>query len=153
MTNGLQPYGRQSAPLTGGARFIRGFKRIGLAVGGLILLTGLGTSFFIAIDAQRNAENRYGQASCVVGKIQRNEPLKTLTYDASSVDLISSGCMGSRFSMSINDARTYGTQMPAPMEMMIEPIYFGALLSVGGATLAFAFFWLVGWLCAGFTKD
>jgi len=52
----IQPYNHTRPPLTGGARFIRGFKRIGLAVGALILLGGLITSAFIAIDAQNSGE-------------------------------------------------------------------------------------------------
>lgn len=89
----------------------------------------------------------------MLGKLQRNEPLKTETYDAASVDLLATGCTGSRYSMSVNEARAYGAAKPAPMEMMIEPLYFGVLISAGCATLAFAFFWLIGWLCAGFTRD
>lgn len=152
MTQSMQPY-RTNAPLTGGARFIRGFRRIGIVAGSLILAGGLITAGFIAVDAQNSANGRFLQASCVLGKSQRSEPIKTETYDANSVDLLATGCFGSRYSMTMNEARAYGIAKPAPMEMMIEPLYFGGLISTGCAILVFAFFYLIGWLCAGFTRD
>jgi hypothetical protein len=47
----MQPYQRPNAPLTGGARFIRGFARIGAVAAVLVMLTGLAITFFQATSS------------------------------------------------------------------------------------------------------
>ena len=58
----FRPYNAppRSAPLTAGARFIRGFKRIGIVAAGLVFIAGVAISVAIAIHQQRSANNREG---------------------------------------------------------------------------------------------
>jgi hypothetical protein len=67
----LQPHRhpRPTAPLTAGARFIRGFTRIGSIVAILLALIGVVTSVFIAVDRYNSTETSYQSAKCLAGLI------------------------------------------------------------------------------------
>jgi hypothetical protein len=48
---------------------------------------------------------------------------------------------------------SYAKEKPTPLEYAIEPFSYGALASVTSAAVVYFGFWLLGWLCAGFTRD
>ena len=122
----LRPYSPPTdVPLTAGARFIRGFKRIGLVFGAIAMVCGVRIGAFVAVDQQR-AENSYAQATCLNDEIRFGRPLKMQTYDASIVDTIMSGCYGPLYSETLASITTYAQRKPAPMEYMIEPLYYAA---------------------------
>jgi hypothetical protein len=66
--NELEPYDRRSPPLiplSGGARFVRGFGRVGLVVAILIGIGGAITTYFIAQEQELspNLGDERGQAA------------------------------------------------------------------------------------------
>jgi hypothetical protein len=75
------------------------------------------------------------------------------TYDASKVDTTLSGCYGPIYSETIANILSYAQRKPAPIEYLTEPVYYGALISIAAAGTIYVIFWLLGWLCAGFTRD
>src|SRR5260370_15380701 len=62
----LQPYHRQDrVPLTAGARFIRGFTRIGTALALLVTLIGVPTAIVVAIENYNDETRDYQSAQCI----------------------------------------------------------------------------------------
>jgi hypothetical protein len=151
----LRPYHPQrEAPLTASARFIRGFRRIGIVLGVLTLLGGFAITIPLAIGQQRSAEQRYTQATCINDRVRNNWPIKMKTYDQTRIDFDASGCSsGPLYSESLPTVVSYAREKPAAFEYAIEPFAYGAAASIIGAAILFYGFWLLGWLCAGFTRD
>jgi hypothetical protein len=150
----LRPYQVPSTgPLSAGARFIRGFKRVGIVLGILTLVAALGTGIFTGLDQQRNAERRYQQATCLLDKVRFGKPLKMETYDGSKVDTVLSGCPGPTYSDTIASITAFAQRAPVPAEYVIEPVFYAALIGAALATGIYLIFWVLGWLCAGFTRD
>ena len=88
----LRPYyAAPPPPLTAGARFIRGFKRVGVVVAGLVLLVGLFFSYMVAREAQDRAERRFSQATCIASLVRNNRPLERKSYDRNQYDYSASG--------------------------------------------------------------
>jgi hypothetical protein len=151
----LRPYySKTESPLSAGARFIRGFKRLGIVLGALTLFGGLGITISIAIGQQRSAEQRYAQATCINDRVRNNWPIKMKSYDQTKIDFDDSGCSsGPFYSESLPTVVSYARDKPAPLEYAIEPFAYGSLASIIAAAVLFYGFWLLGWLCAGFTRD
>lgn len=65
----LQPHRhpRPAAPLTAGARFIRGFARVGAIAALLVALIGVATSVTIAVTNFNSTEASYRSAKCIAG--------------------------------------------------------------------------------------
>jgi hypothetical protein len=149
----LRPYSlAQSAPLTSGARFIRGFRRIGLVLGAFALGTGIVISVIVANQEQLTTSNRYGQAVCFLD-VQHRGRVVMSEYRPMEVDLRASGCPGPMYTETVPNILDVASKKPAPLEGFIGPLYLGTLVSLGAGISVFAIFWLVGWLCAGFTRD
>jgi hypothetical protein len=151
----LRPYQPSSkAPLSGGARFIRGFKRIGFATGSVALIGGLAITIVVSINQQNSAESRYTQATCIADRVRNNWPIKMKSYDLTKIDFSESGCpTGPFYYESLSSVLAFAKQKPAPLEYAIEPLSWGIAISVCSALFLYGGFWLVGWLCAGFTRD
>jgi hypothetical protein len=153
----LRPYhspGATKIPLTGGARFIRGFRRIGMVLGAIAFVVGMAITVFIAVDQQRSADNRFAQASCINDRVRNGWPIKMSSYDASKIDFSATGCPGySFYSETLPVVLSYAKQIPGPLQHAAEPLLYGSLITVSSAALIFFGLWLVGWLCAGFTRD
>jgi hypothetical protein len=147
----LDRYHSPPAPLSGGARFIRGFKRIGIVVGIMIFLIGLGFSFIAANDSQQKQMGWYLQAKCT-GELPR-EKIKMASYDKSLIDLRDSGCYGPYSTTTWNEVIFAAARKPAPLEYMWQPFAIGGAISAACALAGFFALWLTGWLFAGFTRD
>jgi hypothetical protein len=64
--NVLKPYeGQRGGPLTAGARFVRGFRRIGFAVATILVLWGLVWAVAQGNASYRVVSNRFDEAACV----------------------------------------------------------------------------------------
>ncbi|MGY4288788.1 hypothetical protein ACVWXO_008008 [Bradyrhizobium sp. LM2.7] len=151
----LSPYRSTPAPLTAGARFIRGFKRVGVVAATIVLLGGLVVSWIIAADAQRSAQSRYEQASCIAGLVRLNKTFRMKAYDPNKIDFEASGCPGySFYSESMETILSFARSgSPAALEYAVQPFFVGAAISLACGFTTFVVLWLVGWLCAGFTRD
>jgi hypothetical protein len=152
----LRPYTvPTNVPLTPSARFIRGFRRIGIVAAALIFLTGMAITIVVAFDQQRSAERKFEQATCIARVVREQHSFKMRSYDQTKIDYDESGCPGYSF---------YGDPLervlafakagpPAPLEYAVQPFLIGLAISLVSATALFFGFWLIGWLCAGFTRD
>jgi hypothetical protein len=152
----VQPYGNAPRPpLSGGARFIRGFKRIGLVLGLLVAIPGVIGSSIYAFNQQSLARARFEQASCVYDRVRNKWPIKMKSYDSSKIDFDATGCPnGPLYYENIDTVSAYARQgPPAPLEAAIEPFSWGVLFSLIGGAIFFYGFWVLGWLFAGFTRD
>jgi hypothetical protein len=154
----LQPHRhpRPTAPLTAGARFIRGFTRIGSIVAILLALIGVVTSVFIAVDRYNSTETSYQSAKCLAGLARSGYTFPKKEY-SSSLDYSSAGCTGyyhhSYSSISEVTAIAAG---PAPTFFTGDGpsvLGWGILITGLVAVVAYVTFWAIGWLCAGFTRD
>jgi hypothetical protein len=144
-----------TTPLTVGARFIRGFKRIGIIAATLVALGGVAITVIIAIDQQRSAERRFEQAVCVARLVRDKRPFKMKTYDQTKIDYDESGCPGYSFYGEPLEAELAFARSspPAPLEYAVQPFFIGLAISLASGAASFCCFWLIGWLCAGFTRD
>jgi hypothetical protein len=152
----LRPYQAQrSVPLSAGARFIRGFKRIGIAAGVIVLLLGVAITIGIALEQQSQPERKFKQATCIAGLVRDMRPLQTYSYDRTIVDYEKSGCAGySFYGDALEVALAYAkTSPPAPLEHAVQPFFIGTAISLACGAAVFVGFWAIGWLCAGFTRD
>jgi hypothetical protein len=149
----VRPYSRaQSTPLSSGARFIRGFRRIGLVLGAFALGTGIVISVIVANQEQLTTSNRYAQAACFLDA-QHHGRIVMSQYRPLEVDLSASGCPGPMYTETFSNILNTASKKPAPLEGFIGPLYLGTLVSLAAGISVFAIFWLIGWLCAGFTRD
>jgi hypothetical protein len=84
-----------------------------------------------------------------------NRPLKRIVYDQTKIDYDGSGCPGySFYGEPVEDALAVARSgAPAPLEYAVQPFFIGLAISLASAPVCFYGFWLLGWLCAGFTRD
>lgn len=151
---GMEPYDTSRAyKLTGGARFIRGFQRIGIAIGCLVALAGLGYSVIIGLEQRDTAQRKYTQAKCIVDMQRIGGRLAMSDLRPFDVDLDKSGCVGPLYTETIPTIAGIAKTKPPVLEGFIEPVYIGALISGAVGGVIYCAFWLLGWVCAGFTKD
>ncbi|MCP1766068.1 MULTISPECIES: hypothetical protein [Bradyrhizobium] len=139
--------------MSAGARFIRGFQRVGIVVAGLVGIVGVITTIVIAIDQQSSADGRYRQAKCVYDKLSAGQPVKMREYDKSKIDYDGSGCFGPGYGGTPAEVAIAAANAPAPMEFFLGPFFIGLGTTTVCSALSFGLFWLLGWLCAGFTRD
>ncbi|WP_354258289.1 hypothetical protein [Bradyrhizobium sp. F1.13.3] len=154
----LQPhrYSASAAPLSAGARFIRGFTRIGAVLALLVTLIGLATSIFIAIDRSNSAETSYRSATCLVAMARTGYKFPKKEYSRYP-DYSDTGCAGySYHSYNTISEVTAIADAPAPTFLTGDgPSVLGWGLIITGivAVVTYLAFWALGWLCAGFTRD
>ncbi|WP_147270261.1 MULTISPECIES: hypothetical protein [Rhodopseudomonas] len=155
----LNPFRSESrVSLTVGARIIRGFTRIGLAVAILTIMIGVTITGFVANDSYSTEVNAYNNARCIA-KLARagfSFRQKYPNLDSQTLDYEVSGC---------RDSGIYGKEVsevlaiadtPPPSFMKSggrDTLGIGLLITGGGAFLAYVLFWMIGWVFAGFTRD
>lgn len=154
----LQPHRHQrpTAPLSAGARFIRGFTRIGAVVAVLVALIGVATSVFIAIDRYNSAESSYQSAKCIAGLARTGYTFKKKYEYSSALDYSVGGCAGYYHSYNTVAEVIAIADAPAPTFITgdgLSVLGCGILITGLVAVVAYLAFWAVGWLCAGFTRD
>jgi hypothetical protein len=149
----IVPYRRrptEQAPLTGGARFIRGFVRLGIVISILTALIGLGISFVAANEQAGTEIRRVAQRQCIRGKLDQGAEKWT---DRTEIDLWKSGCPGPDSYTSLNELAQRRAELPANYMTIFMPIFgFGVGISVAVAAIPLLVFWTVGWIAAGFTR-
>ena len=153
----LQPHRhpRPTATLTAGARFIRGFTRIGAIAAVLLALSGVALSIFIAVDRYNSAANGYESAQCIARLARSGYTFKQKEY-STALDYSAGGCNGWYHSYeSIKEVIAIANS-PAPTFLTSEGasvLGWGLVITGLVAVIAYLAFWAVGWLCAGFTRD
>src|SRR5438552_11989309 len=154
----LQPHRqpRPTAPLSAGARFIRGFTRIGSIAAVLVALIGVPTTVFIAIDRYNSAVSSYRSAKCIAGLARSGYTFKKKYEYSSAVDYSVGGCSDYYHSYSTVSDVIAIADSPAPTFLTSEGasvLGWGLVITGLVAVVAYLAFWAVGWLCAGFTRD
>ncbi|MBR0903348.1 hypothetical protein [Bradyrhizobium liaoningense] len=149
----IKPYYPAKPPLTAGARFIRGFQRVGVVMACLVGVIGLITSIVVAVDQQSSASRRYSQAKCVYDKLSAGQPVKMREYDKSKIDYDESGCLGPGYGGTPTEVAIAAANPPSALESFVAPFAIGIGITAVSSALSFGLFWLLGWLCAGFTRD
>jgi hypothetical protein len=156
----LQPHSRNPQPaaslLTAGARFIRGFTRVGSIVAVLIALIGVPTTVFIAIDRSNSAASAYQSAKCIAGLARSGYTFKKKYEYSSAVDYGVGGCTDYYHSYSTVSDVVAIADSPAPTFLSSEGasvLGWGLVITGLVAVAAYLAFWAIGWLCAGFTRD
>src|SRR4051794_34015369 len=90
----LQPHRRErlaAAPLSAGARFIRGFTRIGAVIAVLVALAGVTITVIMAMDKYNSAINGHQSAECIARLARSGYVFKKKEY-SSSLDYGGGGC-------------------------------------------------------------
>lgn len=150
----MRPYNRPHlVPMTPGARFIRGFRRIGLVVAAATFVAGTAFTIGIAIEQNDRLHREYTQAKCIEAKHKAKSAFVFSDYRPLEIDLEKSGCSGPMYTEIIPTILSKATAPPAPLQGFIEPAYIGFLISGAISGGCFLVFWLMGWICAGFTRD
>ena len=154
----LQPHRhpRPSAPLTAGARFIRGFTRIGAIAAVLVVLIGVPSSIGLAVSNYNSAEASYRSAKCIAGLAWSGYTFKKKYEYSSALDYSVGGCSGYHHSYSTISEVIAIADSTAPTFFTGDgpsTLGWGILITGLVAVAAYIVFWAIGWLCAGFTRD
>jgi hypothetical protein len=150
----LQSY-KTVAPLSAGARFIRGFTRIGAVAVVVIVLIGVVVSYNIAKSEYNAKKATFDSADCVARKARAGYTFKAKYYNRFILDYEAAGC---------SEVGVFGQDVDAIIDIADRgepsfiaqglPLLGGGLLATGlCAVAAYLGFWAIGWLCAGFTRD
>jgi hypothetical protein len=151
----LQPHRhpRQTVPLTGGARFIRGFTRIGAIAAVLVALIGVVTTGFIAKEVYSDNKDAFANAICVANVARSGYQFTKMSY-SSNPDYEAAGCSdsGIRYK-SLQEVVALAKDGPLAVERAVTVVGWGLMITGLVAVIAYLAFWAIGWLCAGFTRD
>jgi hypothetical protein len=146
----IQPYRRrpkEGAPLTGGARFIRGFVRLGIVLSLLTALVGIGISFVAANEQAGTEIRRVAQQQCAKGKLDQGVPFKKKWNGSDEFDLWESGCPGPEMYLSPKALIEIPRELPPNYMQIFMPAFgFGVAVSLAVAAIPLLLFWTVGWI-------
>ncbi|MHC2255827.1 hypothetical protein ACVILK_005519 [Bradyrhizobium embrapense] len=155
--NELRPFQPKShAPLTGGARFIRGFTRIGAVVAVLVALIGVPASIASAVSTFNSAADSHRSAQCIARLARSGYTFKKKYEYSSALDYSVGGCNDYYHSYQSVGEVIAMADSPAPTFLTSDGAsYLGWGLVVTGilAVAAYLIFWCIGWVFAGFTRD
>jgi hypothetical protein len=146
-----------AAPLTGGARFMRGFTRIGAIIAALVTLIGVSMSILIPINNYDYEVATYKNAQCIARLARGGWTFKKKYEFSSDLDYEVGGC---------SDRGLYATPIRRVMEIADETaptfltansgasaVGMGLMITGICAIAAYLAFWCIGWVFAGFTRD
>jgi hypothetical protein len=120
----------------------------------LIFLAGIIFTVIGAADEQRTAQWKYEQATCIARLVTEKRPFKMKSYDQTAIDYGASGCPGWWSYERPETVLAFANAgPPAPLEYAVQPFFIGLFITIVSAVACFCGFWLIGWLCAGFTRD
>jgi hypothetical protein len=144
-------------PLTGGARFIRGFTRIGTVVAVLTVLIGVPVSIIIGINHYNGAVEKHRHAQCIAQLARKGYTFKPKYEYSSDLNFDVGGCSG-WYSLSYYSLEMVIAVADAPVPTFFtsdgaSALGWGILVTAIIAVVSYLAFWCIGWLCAGFTRD
>lgn len=149
----VDQYESYSPPLTVGARIIRGFRRVGLVLAVPIIVFGIPASLYGGYNNYDSKARKEAQASCLLDKALKKQDLPVLSYDKTKIDPEAAGCKGPLYSVYPWEFPAYA-KSPASFVDDFAPVGLGgSLAAILGAIILYGFFWAVGWVIAGFTRD
>ena len=154
----LQPHcpARLAAPLTAGARFIRGFARIGAVSAVLVMLIGTAITFFQVMSSYNYETTGAKSAKCIANQVNAGFTFKRKYDFSDNLNYEAFGC---------SDSGIYGKPLTEVMAIANAPtptlltsdaasgLGVGLILTGVCAVVTYLAFWCIGWVFAGFTKD
>jgi hypothetical protein len=148
---------KRDAPLTAGARFIRGFARIGMIIALLIVLIGAPASVITANNNYDDVAKTHQSAECIAQLARSGYAFKKKSQYSDELDYDVAGCYA-RYTLAYKSVREVLAIADAPTPTFLTsdgPTTVGVGLMITGvlAVVAYLIFWCIGWLCAGFTRD
>ncbi|MGJ5046998.1 hypothetical protein ACQR09_08010 [Bradyrhizobium oligotrophicum] len=155
--NDLKPYQKPSLTLAAGARFIRGFTRIGAVIAVLTVVIGVSASIMAGINSYNSDVDKHEAAQCIARLARSGVTFKPKYEYSRDLDYDVGGCSGGyRFSYNSVAQVIASADAPAPTLLTSDGVTnLGIGLMITGiiAVVAYLGFWCIGWLCAGFTRD
>jgi hypothetical protein len=85
-----------------------------------------------------------------MAKFARKEPVKSGFGDNDPLLLKENGCEGPEYFERIVEM---ANEPPTIFRYAREPLSLGVPITLAIAASFYVFFWVLGWLCAGFTRD
>ncbi|SIO44805.1 hypothetical protein SAMN05443247_05504 [Bradyrhizobium erythrophlei] len=154
----LQPHRhpRPTAPLSAGARFIRGFTRIGAIAALLVVLIGVPSSIGLAVSTYGNATSSHESAQCIARLARSGYTFKKKYDYGSALDYSVGGCAGYHHSYeTVSEVIAIADQPTPTFLTSLGPSTLGwGFLATGlTAIVIYLAFWAIGWMFAGFTRD
>jgi hypothetical protein len=153
----LQPHRhtRPTAPLTAGARFIRGFTRIGAIAAVLVTLIGVAITIVQVSSSYDYELKRVTSAKCVAELVRVGYTLKKREY-GDSLNFEVAGCSDSGiYGKSLKEVMVIAN-MPTPTFLTSDAssgLGIGLIITGVCAVVTYLAFWCIGWVFAGFTRD
>jgi hypothetical protein len=139
--------------LMGGARFIRGFVRLGLVLSIMAGLVGIAISFVVANEQAGSDVLRVEQRQCAKGKLDHGTPFKKKWNNPDEIDLYDSGCPGPQMYISPRELVEIHPELPPNYMLIFMPTFgLGVAISLAVAIIPVLLFWTIGWVAAGFTR-
>ncbi|MBU6463302.1 MAG: hypothetical protein KGL35_12235 [Bradyrhizobium sp.] len=147
---------KRDAPLTAGARFIRGFTRVGMVVAVLIVLIGVTASIITAKNNFDGDMQTHQSAECVARLARSGYEFTKKPY-SNALDYDVGGCYA-HYTLEYKSIREVLAIADAPASTFLtsegpSTLGIGLMITGGLAVVAYLIFWCIGWLCAGFTRD
>lgn len=150
----LRPYERPRVPLSAGARFIRGFRRVGAALAIITIIIGGIATVATAVSFYNSDQGRYDQAVCIVTMYGQKKNFVMNEYRKDEIDMDASGCFGPGYTETFAAIWQRAQHKPTfASAAAMEPLFIGAAVTIGIAALLYVICWAVGWIFAGFTRD
>jgi hypothetical protein len=131
----LSPYPSQ-VPLSAGARFVRGFRRVGAVIAVLAALVGVGITITVAWTAEDSAQRRWEQARCLIQKYPDANKVPIKQY-SSSIDFYETGCSGPLYYETIETVATIAHNKPTPLAALWEPLAAGLAITTAVASMIY----------------
>lgn len=141
-----------SPPLTGGARLIRGFRRIGLVLAILIFGFGTSASVFWAAEGPNRAIRTAEAHNCIY---RRSQVERAIIWEGRGgfVDPAANRCPWEASYIAMTNLPTSPSSVPSFWWEFLPS--FGMLVALFAALagMAFGASWATGWVLAGFSRD
>lgn len=131
---------------------IRGFRRIGIALAMITVVIGMPSTGFWIFNEVNTAHNSFEQATCIKARTQEKWKLVMYEYDPLKIDLKKSGCDGPMYAEIIPVILDKANSRPNLLSVGFQPAVAGVGITAILAAAFLFFFWLLGWIFAGFAK-
>ncbi|GAB9186032.1 hypothetical protein [Bradyrhizobium diazoefficiens] len=129
-----------------------------MALALLVTLIGVPITIYVAYDKFNSATNAHDSAQCIARRARSGYTFKKKYPDFSEqLDYAATGCPRTYVwdYWALTDVMALA-DLPAPTFMTSDAssaLGIGFLVTGVLAVVAYLGFWLIGWLCAGFTRD
>jgi hypothetical protein len=137
--------------LSGQARIIRGFSRLGIVLGALVALAGGLITLFVVSNDYSREKDRHQHAACIwTDALQRELPKADLAKIELQVDK-TQNCSGPLYMLTAAELKALASHYPDISKTLFN-FLAGAFISIIAGIVTFALCWLIGWTLGGFAR-